>query len=90
MVGFRSESVVGFPRNRWSAWIGTGGRNPPEYAQQALELYHRIPEPYSIGQTHRRLARTASDEAERSRHLDAAREAWRSIDPPDPVAELDD
>ena len=55
----------------------------------ALDLYGRIPEPYSVGQTHRRLARISEGE-ERRAHVAAAREAWVSIDRPDLVAELDD
>ena len=44
----------------------------------ALAIYKRIPEPYSIGWTHLRLARLAADD-ERRRHVDAAKEAWQSI-----------
>ena len=46
--------------------------------ETALAMYERIPEPYSIGRTHRRLARIAADD-ERRRHVDAAKEAWQSI-----------
>lgn len=56
---------------------------------QALDLYVRIPEPYSIGTTHFRLALLADDAAERRRHVEAARTAWQSIDRPDLVARLD-
>ncbi|HEV3459918.1 MAG TPA: tetratricopeptide repeat protein [Thermoanaerobaculia bacterium] len=56
---------------------------------EALSLYSRIAEPYSIGETHRRLARLARTEAERRRNVDAARAAWRSIDRPDLIAGLD-
>lgn len=45
----------------------------------ALELFERIPEPFSIGWAQRRLARVATDEEERRRHLEAARAAWESI-----------
>jgi hypothetical protein len=50
--------------------------------QQALPLYQRAGESYSIGWAHRRLARLTPG-AEREAHLAAAREAWRSIDRPD-------
>jgi hypothetical protein len=53
----------------------------------ALAMYERIPEPYSIGMTHRGLARIVADN-ERRRHVDAAREAWQSIGRGDLVAEL--
>ena len=55
--------------------------------QQALQLYQQIGQPYSIGWTHRRLARLTSG-AEREAHLAAASEAWQSIDRPDLVADL--
>jgi tetratricopeptide (TPR) repeat protein len=58
--------------------------------EQALRLYERIPEPYSIGRTHQRLAGLAATREDRDRHLQAAREAWLSIDRPDLVKELDD
>jgi tetratricopeptide (TPR) repeat protein len=57
--------------------------------EHALHLYERIPEPYSIGQTHRRLARLAATPEERTRHLQAARAAWIGIDRPDLVKQLD-
>ena len=44
--------------------------------EAALILYERIEEPFSIGWTHRRLARL-SDGSERSRHVEAARSACR-------------
>ncbi len=56
---------------------------------KALGLYEKIPEPYSIGMAHRRLARLASSETARSEHVAAAREAWRSIGRDDLIAELD-
>ena len=59
-----------------------------EHYVAALALYRRIPEPYSIGSTHHRLARLG-DGAERATHAAAAREAWTSIDRPDLVARLD-
>ena len=57
---------------------------------EALGLYARIPEPYSIGWTHRRLARLARGDADcRARHLAAARAAWGAIRRPDLIADLD-
>ena len=55
----------------------------------ALALYQRRAEPFSIGQTHRRLARI-SEGAERTGQIVAAREAWTSIGRDDLVAELDE
>jgi tetratricopeptide (TPR) repeat protein len=55
--------------------------------EAALAIYERIPEPYSIGTTHRLLALIAEDN-ERRRHVDAAREAWQSIGRGNLVAEL--
>ncbi len=57
--------------------------------RDSLRLYERIPEPYSIGQTHRCLARIAATPAERDRHVQVAREAWASIDRPDLIKLLD-
>ena len=54
----------------------------------ALALYGRIPDPYSIGQTHLRLARHAATPAEAAAHREAARRAWTSIDRPDLIAKL--
>jgi hypothetical protein len=59
-----------------------------EIYEQALHLYERIPELYSIGRTHQRLARIAAAPDERNRHLQAARDTWLSIDRPDLVKEL--
>ena len=50
-----------------------------------LALYERIERPYSIGFTHRRLARLAEGDA-RAEHLAAARAAWAGIDRPDLIA----
>jgi tetratricopeptide (TPR) repeat protein len=47
--------------------------------EHALHLYRRLPEPFSIGHTHEKLARVAPDPEARRGHLDAARAAWRSI-----------
>lgn len=58
--------------------------------QEALPLYERIREPYSIGMTHRRLARLATSQEERRRHVDATRSAWASIGREDLIKELDD
>jgi hypothetical protein len=55
----------------------------------ALALYKRIPEPYSIGWTHRGLARLASEDDARRAHVSAARESWRSIGRDDLITQLD-
>ncbi|HEX6100188.1 MAG TPA: hypothetical protein VF432_27995 [Thermoanaerobaculia bacterium] len=55
----------------------------------ALALYERIRKPFSIGHTHRRLVRLATDEDSRTAHVTAAREAWRSIKRDDLVTQLD-
>jgi tetratricopeptide (TPR) repeat protein len=47
--------------------------------QQALSLYQAVAEPYSIGQSHIRLARLCPAGKERSGHWTAARQAWASI-----------
>ena len=51
--------------------------------RQALGLFVRIPEPYSIGAIHLRLARCAATPEEAAEHREAARQAWESIDRPD-------
>ncbi len=67
------------------------GKTASQRYREALALYEKIPEPYSIGWTHYRLARIAEDDAEREAHLQAAREAWSSIDRPDLIEKfLDD
>ncbi|HEX8434616.1 tetratricopeptide repeat protein, partial [Archangium sp.] len=58
--------------------------------EQSLSLYMHIPEPYSIGQTHRQLARVAPNAEECRRHITAAQQAWESIDRPDLVQQLHD
>ena len=58
--------------------------------ETALGIYGRIEDLYSIGTTHRRLARIAATPDDRACHLQAAREAWLKIDRPDLVRELDD
>ncbi len=57
--------------------------------REALALYEQIGDRYSVGRAHRRLARLATDDASRTAHVTAAREAWRSIKRDDLVAELD-
>ncbi len=57
--------------------------------EQELEFSHRISEPISIGWTHLRLARLASDGAERKMHTEAARATWLSIDRRDLIQGLD-
>ncbi len=57
--------------------------------EDALSLYKRISDPYSIGGTHRRLARLESDESKRRTHVEAARAAWASIGFTDLVQEID-
>jgi tetratricopeptide (TPR) repeat protein len=47
--------------------------------EQALPLYQAIPEPYSIGWTHIRLARLSPADKQRLGHWRAARQAWASI-----------
>ena len=47
--------------------------------EQALPLYQAIPEPYSIGWTHIRLARLSPDREQRNMHWQAARQSWASI-----------
>ena len=42
MVGFKSESVVGMARNRWSAYAGMTGRIGPEYAICRIARLMRI------------------------------------------------
>ena len=53
---------------------------------EALALYGRIPESYSIGLTRLRLARRAATPAEAETHREAARRAWASIDRADLIA----
>jgi tetratricopeptide (TPR) repeat protein len=56
--------------------------------EEALRLYSRIPEPYSMGVAHVSLARVVVDDEDKRRHLEAAREAWISIGRSDLVAKL--
>ncbi|REG30915.1 FAD dependent oxidoreductase [Archangium gephyra] len=57
---------------------------------QSLSFYMLIPEPYSIGLTHQRLARIALNVEERRRHIASARKAWESIDRSDLIQQLRD
>jgi tetratricopeptide (TPR) repeat protein len=59
-----------------------------ERYEEALQMYRAICEPYSIGRSHQRLALLALSDDERGRHINAAREAWLSIDRADLVSEL--
>jgi hypothetical protein len=56
--------------------------------REALGLYSQIPEPYSMGWAHVRLARMAGYEAGRGGHVREARRLWESIDRPDLVEGL--
>jgi nucleoside phosphorylase len=56
---------------------------------EALALYARIPEPYSMGMTHRRLARLAEAPLERRRHVEAARTLWLALGRRDLVVKLE-
>ena len=56
--------------------------------EEALTIYNRIPEPYSIGGTHRRLARLASTPEAMHEHVREARTVWEIIDRADLLAEL--
>ena len=64
----RRKATIAPARERW---------------REALALYARIPEPYSIGSTHLRLARRAATPEEAAEHREAARKAWESIGRPD-------
>ena len=59
-----------------------------EQYEHALEIYSRIPEPYSIGGTHRRLARLASSPEAVQKHVREARDVWEIIERTDLVEEL--
>jgi tetratricopeptide (TPR) repeat protein len=56
--------------------------------EEALSLYERLHDPYSIGRTHRRLARLAVSSEERCQEAEAARLAWASIGRGDLIADL--
>jgi tetratricopeptide (TPR) repeat protein len=55
--------------------------------EQALNLYMTIKDQYGIGAIHRRLARLAEPTAAR-RHVEAAHDAWQSINRTDLCSEL--
>jgi tetratricopeptide (TPR) repeat protein len=57
--------------------------------EEALGLYAHVAEPYSMGMTHRKLARLAPDERLRRRHLEAARELWARAGRADLTAKID-
>lgn len=57
--------------------------------EEALALYAQIPEPYSMGLTHRRLSRVAPDARLRRRHVETARELWARAGRHDLAAKLD-
>jgi tetratricopeptide (TPR) repeat protein len=57
--------------------------------EESLGMYARIQKPFNIAGTHVRLARLAATPEDRARHIQAAREAWLSIDRPDLIQELD-
>jgi tetratricopeptide (TPR) repeat protein len=59
------------------------------YYETALKLYTQIPDSYSMGWVWRQLARLSSDEAEKSRLIEAARQAWRSLGRLDLVRSLE-
>jgi len=61
-----------------------------KYFKTAMELYERIPDPQSVGFIYRKLAWLAADESERDRLVEAARQAWESIDRPDLVQKLEE
>jgi tetratricopeptide (TPR) repeat protein len=58
--------------------------------QEALRLYLRINDRYSIGQAHAMLAQLMRSASSRTRHVQAAREAWLSIKRDDLVRQLDE
>jgi tetratricopeptide (TPR) repeat protein len=57
--------------------------------EEALALYISIPELYSVGWTHVRLANIANTTILRQRHLTASREAWQLIKRGDLVQRID-
>jgi tetratricopeptide (TPR) repeat protein len=58
--------------------------------EEALGLYEQIQDPFSIGWTHRRLARIARNDNERRQYVAAASTAWQSIGRADLVKNLID
>jgi nucleoside phosphorylase/tetratricopeptide (TPR) repeat protein len=61
-----------------------------EKYEQAFSIYQQMPEPYSIGQIHRSMARMETDPKLKHEHIAAARHAWQSIDFMSLVRELDE
>jgi tetratricopeptide (TPR) repeat protein len=57
--------------------------------EEALGLYERIPDQYSVGNAHRSLGRLAGTKPDQARHMEAAREAWRSVQRHDLIQGLD-
>ncbi|MEO5725907.1 MAG: tetratricopeptide repeat protein, partial [Byssovorax sp.] len=57
--------------------------------ERALHLYQRLPDPYSVGSAHEKLAQVTEDAELRRKHLEAARAAWTSIGRADLVALLE-
>ncbi|MFS8066282.1 MAG: tetratricopeptide repeat protein [Byssovorax sp.] len=57
--------------------------------ERALHLYQRLPDPYSVGSAHEKLAQVTEDAELRHKHLEAARAAWTSIGRADLVALLE-
>jgi tetratricopeptide (TPR) repeat protein len=70
------------------AALQTSTEDPRPLFEEALALYKQVQVSYSIARAHRRLARI-SEEPERSRHVQIAREIWAAQDLPDLVVELD-
>jgi tetratricopeptide (TPR) repeat protein len=58
-----------------------------EHWREALALYSKIPDPYSMALTRARLARRAATPVEAAEHRQAARSAWESIDRQDLIEE---
>jgi hypothetical protein len=57
--------------------------------EEALQLYARMPEPYCLGMTQRRLARLTTDSIDQRQRIEAARAEWTKIARQDLVTELD-
>lgn len=55
--------------------------------EEALRLYQLIREPYSVGGAFLHLMRVTTNEPERARHREAAKQAWRSIGRDDLIRE---
>ncbi|MBN9521972.1 hypothetical protein J0H58_26235 [bacterium] len=62
-----------------------------DHYRAALESYKRLGNRQWIGGIHQRLARIASEPAERAEHVRLARANWKPLDlPPEFLDELDD